>query len=1305
MRRSSAILTFSLIALLFPARLFALDPTRVLIVHADNAADRELANYYALKRGVPADHILAVSIHVPRFYLCGDYSVFQNDLIKPIKLKLAQLGPTAIDVILLAGPIPSGVSSARSCAGGYLEPVSVDNALMGLNYWDPATNNIIRDTNSYFDPTPSFTLEKGPFNHATFKFHGTEMYLVSRLGSQTALAGLEEIDQALYADRYLSPLPGYYNGYAYVDSRSAVYTDAYLSASDSVQKGLYTSYDSADENIAYSEHFIKASGFPLKWENTAGSISIGAPGATWSDGTPALTAPRPLFYGGWYNPCCFADVFDWLPGSVVTDLNSGPFFALYNGLARGASAVAYVIGEPFLDGIQRPHTLYYYILNGYSFAEASTLSTPDIGWMETNEGDPLYAPTRNRPLIHDTQSPVLSAGYPYDSLGAGPTDRVIHVMVDDSPEPEVVQVKVEYGTTLAYGNTADSWKGYWRRPAVTLSNLQANTLYHYRLTLTDPVGNVTTTTRDYTFHTGAAPPPPPTSPLSTPPPGTPLPPDTTPPTVGITYPIANSTLFGLSTISGTAADNRGVYQVTISVDGSIVGSAVGTTAWTFSLDTSLVGDGPHTLRAEVTDGSNNAGSTTLPITVNNAGKAFYDSDLKVPRCSDAISNCDSHVLLNGRGRMTGGIELHQPNTLPGADFCSEKSVGAYHFHESLDQLRVSTLDGAPFAAGKTVAVEATVWARLTSDHLDLWYAPDAHSPSWTFIATLTPTGSGSNTLSATYTLPSGYLQAIRGVFRSDGVPGVCSTGDFDDTDDLVFAVGPLPPPSGTATWITLDTTTQGTWKGTYGADGYAINSDVTSYPGYAQVAITNSLSYVWNQSTQDPRALQKGQAGDRIASTWYSADAFTIDLNLTDGVAHHVALYAVDWDDNNFRTQTVEVRDSLGTLLDRRNVATFGNGQYLVWKLSGHVRIKFINTGPNAVNSGVFFGPADSGPPVPPSPPPPSSAGATFVTLDVTTTGTWKGTYGTDGYAIDSNVTNHYPSYAQVTISNALSYIWNPSTQDTRALQKGNASDRIASTWYSSGAFTIDLNLTDGAAHQVAFYAVDWDDYTRSQVVEVRDTVGTLLDSRTLSTFRNGQYLVWNLSGHVQITVINTGSNAVISGIFFGGAVPPPSSGSATFIKLDTATQGTWQGTYGAEGFSIHSDVTSYPAYAQVTIGNALDYVWNPSTSDPRALQKSNASDRIASTWYTAGTFTIDLNLTDGAAHQVALYAVDWDDSNGRTQTVEVQDMNGTLLDSRALNTFSNGHYLVWTLSGHVRIRVINTGFNAVISGIFFGVS
>jgi len=43
------------------------------------------------------------------------------------------------------------------------------------------------------------------------------------------------------------------------------------------------------------------------------------------------------------------------------------------------------------------------------------------------------------------------------------------------------------------------------------------------------------------------------------------------------------------------------------------------------------------------------------------------------------------------------------------------------------------------------------------------------------------------------------------------------------------------------------------------------------------------------------------------------------------------------------------------------------------------------------------------------------------------------------------------------------------------------------------------------------------------------------LDSRTIGSFTSGQYLVWNLSGHVIVRFTNTvpGSNAVLSGIFF----------------------------------------------------------------------------------------------------------------------------------------------------------------------------
>ena len=75
-------------------------------------------------------------------------------------------------------------------------------------------------------------------------------------------------------------------------------------------------------------------------------------------------------------------------------------------------------------------------------------------------------------------------------------------------------------------------------------------------------------------------------------------------------------------------------------------------------------------------------------------------------------------------------------------------------------------------------------------HLDLYYAADATAPSWTFLGTFDPPGGGAQTLSTTYVLPSGGLQAVRARFRYQGSAGACNTGSYDDHDDLVFAVNP-----------------------------------------------------------------------------------------------------------------------------------------------------------------------------------------------------------------------------------------------------------------------------------------------------------------------------------------------------------------------------------------------------------------------------------------------------------------------------------------------------------------------------------
>ena len=82
---------------------------------------------------------------------------------------------------------------------------------------------------------------------------------------------------------------------------------------------------------------------------------------------------------------------------------------------------------------------------------------------------------------------------------------------------------------------------------------------------------------------------------------------------------------------------------------------------------------------------------------------------------------------------------------------------------------------------------------------------------------------------------------------------------------------------------------------------------------------------------------------------------------------------------------------------------------------------------------------------------------------------------------------------------------------------------------------SIDVNLADGNTHQVALYFLDWDYLGRAERVDVLDaSSNAVLDTQTISGFQGGQYLVWNLKGHVTLKITLTGGlNAVVSGLFF----------------------------------------------------------------------------------------------------------------------------------------------------------------------------
>jgi hypothetical protein len=163
-----------------------------------------------------------------------------------------------------------------------------------------------------------------------------------------------------------------------------------------------------------------------------------------------------------------------------------------------------------------------------------------------------------------------------------------------------------------------------------------------------------------------------------------------------------------------------------------------------------------------------------------------------------------------------------------------------------------------------------------------------------------------------------------------------------------------------------------------------------------------------------------------------------------------------------------------------------------------------------------------------------SPPSAVFVQTDSATQGKWQRLYGSAGFAI-ANHAEKLPAFARVSLPGEKNTsTWADPVDESRALQRADNKGRIATTWYGFSPFTIDLMLSGNRPHRVAIYLVDWDSKGRTETIEVLNAVNErTLDVRQISRFSGGQYLVWNITGHVIIRVTPiTGPNAVVSGLF-----------------------------------------------------------------------------------------------------------------------------------------------------------------------------
>ena len=146
---------------------------------------------------------------------------------------------------------------------------------------------------------------------------------------------------------------------------------------------------------------------------------------------------------------------------------------------------------------------------------------------------------------------------------------------------------------------------------------------------------------------------------------------------------------------------------------------------------------------------------------------------------------------------------------------------------------------------------------------------------------------------------------------------------------------------------------------------------------------------------------------------------------------------------------------------------------------------------------------------------------------------------------------------------------------------------------------------------------------------------------------------------------------------------------------MDTTTQGNWKTTYNYKNVTIIGDSASNPFTAPSPSSESV-FLWSSSTTDIRALQRPSSNGRVAASWSSWTSFAVDINFTDQSVHQVPIYGLDWH-HKGRAETISVLDAKtNAVLDTRSISNFANGVYLLWNVTGHVKLQITKTGGNNV---------
>ena len=303
---------------------------------------------------------------------------------------------------------------------------------------------------------------KMPYFNQTWRAKNSDkfLYIVTRIDGITPQQAKNQIDNAIYANYFLTPAIG--NTQKQI-KKTSIPNDLYG------VKGL--------KDLGF-KHVYQGN---KKFRNTGyGKVII----FNLLDPTPPFFNLEPVY----------------LPGGIAHRVESHNGWkkatAFYRMLNRGVT---------FTGGVARvyhgaPHTtsaswwdddvLFHYLLHGYTLGEAYLMSSPFLNWITSVVGDPLYCPNLEKTNI-DTFPPQIAAPPEIKiyKLSKHKRKALFSLHLKQNPYPKVAQLKLIYWCENESPKTAIS-SVFSANPQLWLTDLEQNTTYLYKFQLIDPYTNL-----------------------------------------------------------------------------------------------------------------------------------------------------------------------------------------------------------------------------------------------------------------------------------------------------------------------------------------------------------------------------------------------------------------------------------------------------------------------------------------------------------------------------------------------------------------------------------------------------------------------------------------------------------------------------------------------------------------------------------------------------------------------------------------------------------------------------------------------